>query len=130
MEQTMIIITTDEEMEQALATLTDPVIKSILTTHMQELAEYELPLQELGAFYICEPVDTDFPGWSPLIDRNDIHYGQAGYSPNWEFLDRLEGCWELLFILSDDGFGYVVIVKDDTAMTSPLLELCRQYAGT
>lgn len=121
----MLIITSDEDMERAQA---DPVLRTILTGHVKRLAEYELPLEDLARFYICEPTDTDFTGWSPLIDRDGVTFGEAGFSHDWEYLRSHHGYWEIVFILSDDGFGHVVLVKDDPAVTSPLLDLCRLYA--
>jgi hypothetical protein len=125
LEQTMLIITSDEDMGRAA---TDPLLRTILAGYVQRLADYELPLEDLACFYVCEPTDTDFPGWSPLVDRNGVNFGQAGFSRDWEYLQKHNGHWEIVFILSDDGFGHVVLVNDDPAVTSPLLELCRQYA--
>ena len=121
----MLIITSDEDMERAA---TDPLLRTILAGYVTRLADYELPLEDLARFYVCEPTDTDFRGWSPLVDRNGVNFGQAGFSRDWEYLQSHGSYWEIVFILSDAGFGHVVLVKDDPAVTSPLLELCRRYA--
>lgn len=121
----MLTITSDDDMERAQA---DPVLRTILAGHVTRLADYELPLEDLARFYICEPTDTDFPGWSPLVDRDGVKFGHEGFSRDWEYLQKHNGYWEIVFILSDDGFGHVVLVKDDPAVSTPLLELCRRYA--
>lgn len=43
----------------------------------------------------------------------------------WEFIELRDGWFEAVFVLSDDGFGHVVLIPDDPATDSDLLALCR-----
>ncbi len=47
----------------------------------------------------------------------------------FEFIDRADDWFEAVFVLSDDGFGHVVLVPDRTGIDQTILDLCRAGAA-
>lgn len=43
----------------------------------------------------------------------------------WEFIELNDGWFEAVFVLSDDGFGHVVLIPDQPTTDPDLLALCR-----
>lgn len=68
-------------------------------------------------------------GFSILENLVDgARYGDLDFEPSWEWVMRHEGWFELVYVLSDDGFGWVVLIQDDEATDADLLAVCREYA--
>lgn len=80
-------------------------------------------LTEIGTFVIVEPGDG-----LPDIERAlGFPITMAG-SPTWEWVMRHGAIFEAPVILSDDGFGHVLIVPDAEGIDPDLLTLCRAHA--
>ena len=60
-------------------------------------------------------------GFSPFRSRIDGIPDQ----PNWDWLERHEGYWEILWCVGDSGHAYIFLVEDTDG--SPLAALCRQH---
>ena len=43
----------------------------------------------------------------------------------WEFIELSDGWFEAVFVLSDDGFGHVVLIPDQPDTDQTLLTICR-----
>lgn len=114
----MLTITNSAEMARVLSTMTDTTLKRILTDRVEQLAEYDgYDLGELAHFLIVQPGDT-----------LDTIEAALGYSPITSLCEVVidHGGWlEAVFIVSDDGFGWVLLVPDDPAAPPDLRELCR-----
>jgi hypothetical protein len=118
----MQIIRTAEELARAIASCLDPSLRTILEGHRDRLAECadEYTFEELAVFALCEAGDT----------ADDL--GQAiGRQPgSWEYVCR-HGEWlEAVIILSDDGFGWVVLIPDLPTTDPGLLALCEGNTAT
>ncbi|GAB5349211.1 hypothetical protein [Alteriqipengyuania sp. 357] len=46
----------------------------------------------------------------------------------WEFIIAESGWFEAVFVLSDDGFGHVVLIPDRSEIDATLLTICRNHA--
>jgi hypothetical protein len=93
-------------------------------------------LSDLGEFFVIEPGDsipsleettgcyiaTDFTG--------EDHYGSPDFEPNHESLEhhREQQCFEMVFIMTDDGYFTVLLIPDDPGIDPDLLSLCRDYS--
>lgn len=114
----MLTITNSAEMATALSTITDTTLKRILTDRVEQLSEYDgYDLGELAHFLIVQRADT-----------LDAIEGALGFSPLTNLVELITdhgGWFEAVFILSDDGFGWVLLVPDDPAAPPDLLVLCR-----
>lgn len=80
-------------------------------------------LPDIGTFVIIQLGDTlrDIEkalGVSIILDG----------SPTWEWVLRHGSIFEAPIILSDDGFGHVLIVPDAEGIDPRLLSLCRAHA--
>lgn len=128
----MLTITNSADMARVLSTMTDTTLKRILSDRVEQLAEYDdYDLGELAHFLIVQPGDTleaieAAIGFSPLTNLVDgVRYPSPDFVPSWETVTDHGGWFEAVFILSDDGFGWVLLVPDDPAVPLSLLQLCQ-----
>ena len=87
----------------------------------------------LGYFLVIEPGDTladihAHIGFDILANRyTGIRFDQPGYTPSFEVLEEHAGYYEMVFIVSDDGFGIEVFIPK-TIDIAELLAMCQRYA--
>lgn len=115
----MHIIRTWEELAEWLAHPTDPDIATLLQLRRDQLMECD-DLTGIGTFVIVQSGDAlaDIElalGVTIMIDG----------APTWEWVMRHGAIFEAPIILSDDGFGHVLIVPDADGTAPELLALCR-----
>lgn len=88
-----------------------------------------------GYFIIIEPGDdiakieaaTSCHILSGYLDQSG--YGDETFSPSWEWMEEhAGGLFEMVFVLSDSGFGIVVLVPDRAGINADLLRMCAEYA--
>lgn len=118
----MLNIMNSAAMARALDSPLNNDIKTLLITRRDELAEHiECDIGELAQWIVIEPGDR----------VADIE-GAAGFpiitDPAFEWVLNHGGLFELPTILSDDGFGVVLIVPDVEGIDPALLTLCREQA--
>ncbi len=82
-------------------------------------------LQDLTHVLVVEAGDTEQQiieaiGFSPLQSRID----NRPNCPDWDWIERHDGWWELTFCVGNSGFAYILLVED--AKGSPLADLCRR----
>lgn len=113
----MLTITNSAEMARVLSTMTDTTLKRILTDRVEQLSEYDgYDLGELAHFLIVQPGDT--------LDAIEAALGFSPITNLCEVVTNHGGWFEAVFILSDDGFGWVLLVPDDPAAPPDIWELC------
>lgn len=112
----MYTIKTSAEMAAFLAQPIDPKLHRILLDKVEQLAEYDgYDLGELAHFLIVQPGDT--------VEAIEA---ALGFSPTMQGAEAVtdHGGWvEAVFVLSDDGFGWVLVVPNTPAIPSELLQL-------
>ena len=122
----MQIIRTAEEIANALASSLDPTLRERLAAHRDYLLDYPgFALEELGEFLIVQPDDTlesiNAACSAHLVKDDDFAFDAEG-------LD-VYGHWlELLFVVSDDGFGVVLFVPLAQEADPALLSACQALA--
>lgn len=94
-------------------------IAALLRLRRDQLIDFG-DLTEIGTFAIVEPGDA----------LADIELALSfpitlDGSPTWEWVMRHGATFEAPIILSDDGFGHVLIVPDADGIDPDLLVLCR-----
>ena len=115
----MITIRTWPDLRDAIET--HPA-RDILGAHADRLEEFDdQPLNELCEVIILEPADT-------LTDL-ERKLGRALHPPPWEYVELTDGWYEFVLIISDDGFGYVLLVEDRPDGNQALLDYCRALAA-
>lgn len=93
------------------------VLDSIPNSLCQRINE----LAALACFVLIEPGDT-----IPAIEA-ELHLSIAP-DPMWEWLQDHGGIWEAPFILTDDGYGHVLLIPNREGIDPALLKLCRNHA--
>jgi len=131
----MLSLRTTAAMERAAATHPDPELRRLLAERMHQLrSNYDGELEEIVHFLIVEPGDTPREveaelGFSPL--RNVVDgacFGDPEFTPSWEWI-QCHGRWfELVYILSDDGFGAIIWIANGPGTEFDLHSLCLEYA--
>jgi len=112
-------------------------LQELLTKRVEQLTEDgDADVGEFAHFLVVRPGDTPFDvetelGFSILTNLVDgARHGSPDFEPSWEWIMRHGGWFELVYVLSDDGFGWVVFIQDDEATDADLLAVCREYAPT
>lgn len=109
----MIILTTSEAIRHAIAAYADNV-----------------PVQALERYAAL--IDTEPIAWLYIVLPGDSAelLAQLRDQPFecWEYIDRLDGWYEAVFIRSDAGEGDVVLIPDQPDIDSDLLAVCRDHA--
>ena len=89
-------------------------------------------LENTARFIVVQPGDSMHAlecelGWSIFVTPEGHRFGEADFYPGWEWLADHGHCFELVFILTDDGFAHVVLIANLPDVDSDLLEMCRMY---
>lgn len=107
-------------------------IAQSVSDKVQELLAWDLPLSQLAQLWLVEDSDTvqsiEQATGQPLShDRFGKHVSQSGFAPPWDVLHRHKACLELVYVLSDDGFGLVLWIPLDHPCQE-LQQLCKRFA--
>lgn len=120
----MLIIDSSEAMARALDQPIDQDLKRLLALRRDQLLNDTgggCDLRELALFVVVEPGDS-----LPAIEE------AAGYpvvtDGGFEWVERHERWFEAVTILSDDGFGTVLLVPDEQGVDATLLAQLREEA--
>lgn len=132
----MITLRTTAAMRSTIELLNDSNLKHLLVQRVDELTHWEgIDLSDLSHFLIIQPGDMAAEiehelGWSLLHNFIDkAKYGQPDFTPSWEWIERHDGWYEFVFIISDDGFGITVFVQDDPEIDTELLAMCQEFTA-
>jgi len=99
-------ITSSVAMAAFLAQPLDPTLRRILTDRVEQLAEYDgYDLGELAHFLLVQPGDT-----LEAIEAA-LGFSLTTYDP--ETVTEHGGWVEAIFVVSDDGFGWVLLMPDE-----------------
>lgn len=133
----MLSLTNRAAVEAAINEVTlDPALRTLLALRVRQLEDDTVPDVELGdlaAFHVVTAGDgmkeikdgIGFPVDVNLVD--DTAFGDPDFTPSFEWIEHHEGYFELAFVLTDDGFGHVLLVPDQQGIDQRLLDLCRSH---
>jgi len=65
---------------------------------------------------------------STLNPFDGSRYGESDFTPSFEALEEHSHCFEMLFILSDNGFGIALFIPKHPGIDADLLAMCAEYA--
>lgn len=130
----MLSIRSDAEMADALNCLLDPELRCLLTSRRDQLLEYDgYDLGDLVHIIVVQAGDAlpeiEAEAGVPLATNlvTGARLGEEEFEPSFEYVER-HGCWlEAVLILSDDGFGVVLLVPDRIDSDPALLALLRRH---
>lgn len=115
-----------------LAVLRQPLAPELHTLLAGRIKDtLALELGDLTHMAVIQPRDTeadiiDALGFSPLVSRID----GIRLEPDWDWLERHDGWFELVYTVGDSGFAYLVFVQDSEGVLPDLLTLCREGQAT
>lgn len=116
--------------------IADPELQTLVQKTIAALSEdYPYDPDVLGYFLIVQPGDSLATinaqiGFDILANRwTGIRYDQPGYTQSFEVLDEHAGYYELVFVLSDDGFGIELFIPKADGVDPELLSMCSLYAA-
>ena len=121
-------------MIRAADTYPDPTLRRLLSLRIAGLQPYGCDLAELVTFLVIEPGDTltdveGALGFSPLVNLVDgARFPDPEFMPSWEWVEAHPGWFEAVFVLTDDGFGWVLFIADDPGVPGGLLAIARANA--
>ncbi len=129
----MLSIRSNNDLADAISGhLLEPTARELLIQRQDQLADDDLDLSDIAHVIVVHPGDSLSAveaeiGMSFSRDPEGGQPGDRDFAPPFEFVER-HGWWlEAVLILSDDGFGVVLLVPDridvDPALLS-LLSLC------
>lgn len=118
----------------AVSSVSDPAIAKLLALRFDQLSEdapYDPDIN--GFFIVVDPEDTvsaleEASGcWITQGLFTDARYGEADFSPCFEFLEEHPFCYELVFVVNDGGYG-VLFAIPKSGIDDELLRFCQEYA--
>jgi hypothetical protein len=127
----MYIIDSSAAMARALAAPIADNVRRLLTLRRDQLSEFEgYDLGELGRWLIIEPSDTiaDIEANTGVVIVDPSYPANPDHAPPWEWVLDHGGLYEAPIIMSDDGFGTVLLVPDQTGIDPVLLHLLKADA--
>lgn len=117
----------------------DDALRALVAQRFVEITQDEPYDPDVyGYFIVLEPGDSvaaleEEVSW-PILGSvfNDARFGDADFSPCFEFLEEHEqpACFEMVFILSDGGFGIDLFIPKLPGMDAQLMDFCQTYAVT
>lgn len=117
------------------AQIDDLEIRHLIEQHIHDLSQDEPYDPDLhGYFIVVEPGDrldalNHQIGFSILANRFDgTHFCDPDFTPSFEILEEHGTCYEMVFIISDDGFGVEVFIPKTGGVDPDLLAMCARYA--
>ncbi len=117
----MIIITNEDEL--AAANL-DPPTRALIDGRCRELLSCGLSMGDIVNWIVVAPGDA-------LADiETAIGFPTDAAGPPWEWVEDHGILYEAPIILSDDGFGVVLVVPHDEGVNATLLAALRRDATT
>jgi hypothetical protein len=120
---------------EAVQRVGESSIRVLLTQRFEEISQGEnYDPDNMGYFVLVQADDTiaqleEAHGvWITSSLFDDSRFGDADFSPCFECLVSHADCYEMVFILNDDGFSVVLIVPRFVEIDSALREFCQHYA--
>ena len=131
----MLILRTTAAMQAAAQTYPDPALRTLLAKRIEQLTG-DLDLSEVVNFLIIAPGDLladidaalGFPILQNLVDGTV--FGDPDFTPSFEWAQYHCGSFfELVWLMTDDGFGTIVLVQDHPGIVFDLHAFCLEYAS-
>ena len=120
---------------EAVSRIAEPDIGRIVGERFAEICAGETyDYHQHGYMIVVEPGDSvaalekecSCPILRNLFD--EVRFGEPGFAPLFEHLEDHGCCYEMVFIMSDDGSGVSVFIPKIAGISAELLSLCRAYA--
>ncbi len=113
--------------------MTDPQLKNLLSDRVHDWTA--LGLLDFTTLVLIEVGDTDASiieelAFSPLVNPLDgKRFGMEGFVLPFDYFEDHGGWFELIVTVGNDGFAFVLFVRDREGVDPELLTMCRSHAG-
>ena len=114
--------------------ISNPQIKQLVQQRINDLAGQDIGEWEFGYFLVIEFTDTIQAikaqvGFDILCNRfTGVRYDQSEFTPSFEFIEEFPACYDMVFVLSDDGYGVEVFIPKEDGIDPDLIAMCERYA--
>ena len=115
--------------------IADPRIRNLVEQRFVEICAGEAYEYDLhGYIIVVEPGDCvaalEEESSCPILRNlfDDARFGDPDFAPCFEALEDHADCYEMVFILSDGGFGIVIFIPKQQEIDADLLAMCAEYA--
>jgi hypothetical protein len=123
--------------DPALASsIADPEIRALVEQRFAEICAGELYDYDLhGYMIVVQPSDTvealEEESSCPILHNrfDNARYGDPDFSPSFDILEDHDGCFEMLFITNDDGFGITLFIPKAEGIAADLLAMCKEFSS-
>lgn len=116
--------------------ITDDHLRQLIQQRVQGIEECcPWDADELGPIILVEPCDTasdletimNFSILEGIFDQS--RFGDDNFAPSFEFAEILgEEIFELVYVVSDSGYGYDIFIPNRPGLDPVLLSFCQTYA--
>ncbi len=112
----------------------EPAMRDLVMERINDLGGDQFDTQALGYFIVIEEGDgldavAAHLGFDPLCNRfTGIRFDGPSFTPSFEFIEEFPACYDMVFIISDDGFGVEVFVPKANGIPADLLVLCQRFS--
>lgn len=123
----MLIIRTAEDMARVLNQPLDTTLNECLRSHRDTLDCYtDTPFEDLALFVIVQAGDS-----LKEVEQacGYLLVAEGSFAFPVETITHLPGWYEVVWIISDDGYGLVLIVQDHADTDRDLLTACMATTG-
>ena len=109
-------------------------IRQLVQQRINDLGGEAFDTAALGYFLVIEAADTVDAidtqlGFPILANRvTGMRYDQPGFTPSFEFVEEFPSCYDMVFVLSDDGYGVEIFVAKAEGVPPDLRIMCRVHA--
>ena len=109
-------------------------IRDLVQQRINDLGGEDFDADSLGYFLAIEAGDTIEAisaqvGFNILQNRfTGIRFDATGFTPSFEFMEEFPACYDMVFIISDDGYGIEIFVPKEECINTDLLAMYRMYA--
>ena len=122
--------------KNSVASIGNPEMRCLVELRIQELVEFDPDAAPslLAKFIVMEAGDRldelDAQLGFPILTNRwtGVRFGQVGFTPSWEVLEEHRTCYEMVFVLSDDGYGVELFIPKHPSMDSELLSMCAEFS--
>lgn len=114
--------------------IANPAIRQLVEERINDLGGEAFDADTLGYFLVIEQGDTleaiDAQLGFPILANRitGIRFDQPGFWPSFEFVEEFPACYDMVFIISDDGFGIEVLVPKADGVPPDLRIVCSVHA--
>jgi hypothetical protein len=112
---------------QSTHQISDPAIRALVQQRINDLGGEAFDADSLGYLLVIEAGDTT-EAITAQVGFNILKNRFTGFTPSFEFVEEFGSCFDMVFVISDDGFGVELFIPKGEGMAPDLLAMCRMYA--